>query len=287
MNTAPITARAIRRTTAPVIIAASRFRWVARMGSLTAVTGQAGVLTRAGTAGSSDTNTTSYTAGHSMPRWESVNADVSTLVAAPLYALLQEDGSELLQEDGFALLLETGGARLALRCVTASPATDSVAWAVNVPVETATVLVDFVERATRTTSSAVLWYLGNDGQTGARLTVSSSGTDYQAILTDGTNTATIALATATPALGAAARLAVQLEVQGPVMRARLLLEILGTAGTTTTAWSSTIPTPASWGATTRFRLNRAGSGGTLGSTSFLQAAWVPGLVSLLDAGERL
>lgn len=287
MNTAPITARAVRRATAPVIIPASRFRWVARMGSLDAVTGQVGTLTRAGSATSADSRYAAYTAAHSMPRWESVNVDLSTQLTAPGFALLQEDGFGLLQEDGFALLLENGGPRLALRMTTASPDTDSLAWPINVPVETATILVDFVERGTRTTGNAGLFYVGNDAQTGARLEVFGTGSGYTASITDGSSSANVTLTTSTPADGRAARLAAQLEVQGSVMRARLLLEVLGTAGTTTSAWTSTISTAASWGATTRLRLNRLGSGGAFGSSSFLQAAWVPGLVTLLQAGERL
>lgn len=282
MRTPPVTARAVRRATGPVLLPASRFRWAARFGGLDAVTGQTGSLARAATGTATDSGFTSYTAGHSMPRWETRCVDTSTLVTVPPSYLLAEDGDLILAEDGDLFLLETGGPRLGLRMDA-----DDLAWPVSVPVESCTILADFVELGTRTTANAALLYLGNDAQTGARLTVQGTGSNYQAILTDGTSTVTSTLATGTPASGSAARLAVQVEDGGATLRVRLLLELLGTAGVTASSWSDFLTRPAAWGTTTRLRLNRAGTTGTQGSAWFAQLAYVPGLVDVDDAGERL
>jgi len=284
MNTAPVTARAIRRTGPPVLLPASRFRWVARLGSLDAVSGQVGTLTRAGTNTATDSGWTGYTAAHSMPRWETRSVDVSTSSTPPATYLLLQDGDNLLAEDGDEILLETGGPRLGLR-IGGAPDED-LRFPVTFPVETATLLVDFVEITHRTTSNGFLLYLGNDAGTGARLTIGGNGTNFEAILNNGSTTTTASLSTGTPVAGTAARLALQLEDGGGTIRARLLLEILGTAGVTTGSWSTAITRPTSWGSATKLRLNGAPTGGGAEGV-YLQVAYGAGLQDLDDIADSL
>lgn len=284
MNTAPVTARAIRRTGPPVLLPASRFRWVARLGSLEAVTGQVGTLTRAGTNTATDSGWTGYTAAHSMPRWETRSVDVSTSSNPAVTYLLLQDGDNLLAEDGDEILLETGGPRLGLR-IGGAPSED-LRFPVTFPVETATLLVDFVEITHRTTASGFLLYLGNDAGTGARLTIGGNGTNFEAILNNGSTTTTASLSTGTPVAGTAARLALQLEDGGGTIRSRLLLEILGTAGVTTGSWSTAITRPTSWGSATKLRLNGAPTGGGAEGI-YLQVAYGAGLQDLDDIADSL
>lgn len=249
---APMPARAVRRATAPTLTPISRFRWQARRGALDAVTGQVGTLVRAATGTAVDINGTTYTAGHSMPRFE--NRDFSA-----------------------------GGARyeLGLRL-----AADDLTWEANWLPETGTLYVEFSEEGTRTTANAGLVYVGNDGQTGARLIVDSSGTNYRATIHNGTTSQSVTLATATPTTGQMARLAVQLEDAGGNQRVRLLLSVGGGA-VTTTAYSSTVARAAAWGSGAKLRLNRVGSAGTQGSTWIRQVAWAPGLLSIDEMVNRL
>lgn len=245
-------ARAVRRVTQPGLVSVSRFRWQARRGSLDGITGQTGTLVRAATGTAVDVTGTTYTAGHSMPRWE--NRDFLT-----------------------------GGARyeLGLRL-----AADDLTWDANWLPETGTLYVEFSEEGTRTTANAGLVYVGNDGQTGGRLILDSSGTNYRATIHNGTTSQSVSLATATPTTGQMARLAVQLEDTGGNQRVRLLLSVNG--GTvTTTAYSSTVTRTATWGTGARVRLNRVGSAGTQGNTWVRQVAWAPGLLSLDEMRDRL
>lgn len=249
---APVPPRAVRRTTAPALVSVSRFRWQARRATLEAITGQVGTLTRAATGTAIDSTGTTYTAGHSAPRWEA------------------RDYSATGTRD-------TVGLRLAA---------DDLTFAANWFPETASLLVEFSEDGTRTTAGAGLVYLGRDDQTGARLIVDSDGTNYRATIHNGTASASVSLATATPTTGQSARLVVQLDDDGVNQRVRLLLRV-GAGSDTTTAYSSTVARAAAWGAGALLRLNRVGSAGTQGSTWVRQVAWVPGLLSIDQVGARL
>lgn len=248
---APMPYRAARRVTAPTLISASRFRWQARRGSLDAISGQTGTLTRAATGTAVDIAGTTYTAGHSMPRWESRD-------------------------------FSSGGARyeLGLRM-----AADDLTWPCNWLPETASLLVDFAEEGTRTTAGAGLVYVGRDDQTGARLILDSSGTNYRATIHNGTTSQSVSLATATPTTGQPARLLLQLEDTGGNQRVRLTLRVGGSD--TTTAYSATVTRAAAWGTGALLRANRVGSAGTQGSTWLRQIAWAPGLLSLDEMAARL
>lgn len=253
MRFAPIPARAVRRQTAPALVPLSRFRWQARRASLDALTGQTGTLVRAATGTAVDANGTTYTAAHSMPRWEARD--------------YWNTGTR-----------DTLGLRLAA---------DDLTWAYNGAPETSTLLVELSEAGTRTTSGAGLVYLGNDGQTGARLIVDASSNNYRATIHNGTTSQSVSLATATPTTGQGAMLAVQLEDDGTNWRVRLVLRVHPTGADSVTAWSSTVTRAAAWGSTTKLRLNRVGSAGTQGSTWVRQLALCDGLLSLDEIAGRL
>jgi hypothetical protein len=250
---APFPARAIRRTTAPELTPTSRFRWQARRGSVDALTGHVGTLVRAATGTAVDANGTTYTAGHSMPRWESRDWNGTGV-------------------------RDTLGLRIAA---------DDLAWTYNGLPETGSLLVDFSEAGTIGTSGAGLVYLGNDAVSGARLTLSSNGTNYAATIHNGTTSVTATASVVTPTSGQSVRAVVQLEDDATNWRIRLWLDVLGTAGEETTSWTSTITRAATWGATTKIRANRVGSAGTQGSTWVRQIAWSAGLLSPDEMNARL
>jgi len=66
---APIPARAVRRVTGPALQSTALFSWQARFGSLTALTGQVGTLTRASTLAATDSSSTAYTAAFGRQAW--------------------------------------------------------------------------------------------------------------------------------------------------------------------------------------------------------------------------
>jgi hypothetical protein len=251
MRFAPAPARAVRRQTAPTLQPISRFRWQGRRPSLDALTGQTGTLVRASTGTAVDILGTTYTAGHSMPRWES-----RAWSTANRYEL---------------------GLRMT---------TDDLAWPANWTPETGTLYVEFSEEGTRTTSGAGLVYVGNDDQTGARVVIDAASNQYRATIHNGSTSQSVSLATATPTTGQMARLALQLDDDGTNQRVRLLLSIAGGA-TTTTAWSSTVTRAAAWGTGAKLRLNRVGSAGTQGNVWVRQVAWASGLLTLDQMGARL
>lgn len=248
---APVAGRSVRRAAGPVIRSVSRFRWQARRGELEAVTAQVGTLVRAATGTAVDSAGVTYTAGHSMPRWE----------------------SRTWANDRAAL-----GLRLAA---------DDLTWPVNWLPERASVLLELAEAGTRTTAGAGLLYLGRDDQTGARLILDSDGTNYRATIHNGTSSASATLATATPTTGQLARLVLQLDDDGTNQRVRLALTPVATGVTSETAWSSTVTRAAAWGSGALLRLNRVGSAGTQGSTWVRQVAWMPGLLTASDLLARL
>lgn len=248
---APVPARSVRGAAGPVIRSVSRFRWQARSAELEAVTAHVGTLVRAATGTAVDSAGVTYTAGHSMPRWE-----VRTWAG-----------------DRPAL-----GIRLAA---------DDLTWPCNWVPERASVLVELAEAGTRTTAGAGLLYLGRNDQTGARLILDSDGTNYRATIHNGTTSASATLATATPTSGQLARLVVQLDDDGTNQRVRLALTPVATGITTETAWSSTVARAAAWGSGATLRLNRVGSAGTQGSTWIRQVAWMAGLLTASDMLARL
>jgi len=163
--------------------------------------------------------------------------------------------------------------------------TDDLTWPANWVPQTLTAAVAINELGTRTTAGAGLLYIGNAGQTGARLVIDASSNQYRATIHNGTTSQSVSLATSTPTSLQMATVAVQLEDTGGTQRVRLLLRVAGVD--TGTAWSSTVTRAAAWGTASTVRLNRVGSAGTQGATWVRDVTIVPGLASLDDVAERL
>jgi hypothetical protein len=246
-------ARATRRLTAPVLQSRSLFRWQAARG-LNALTGQTGAFSRLGfSSGNIDSNGTAFRVGASMPRWE----------MRDYYGTGARD---------------TVGLRLGI---------DDLSWDCALLPQTLTVLVELSEAGTRTTSGGGLVYLGNDGQTGARLTLDSDGTNYRVTWHNGSTSVSATLATATPTTGQSAILVAQLEDTGGTQRVRLGLDVQRTIGETWTAWSGTVARAAAFPASTRVRANRVGSAGTQGDVWLRQIAIVSGRRTAQEIIEQL
>ena len=248
---APTPARGVRRAIAPTLTSVSRFRWQARRGTLDAITGHVGTLTRASTGTAVDITGTTYTARHSMPRWENRNFS----------------GTGARYELGLRL------------------STDDLTFAANWAPETASLLIEFSEEGTRTTSGAGLIYIGNDAVTGARLLVYGSANNYRADIHNGTTVEAVALTNTAPTVGQSGQLVVQLEDNGTTQRIRLLMRVGGSD--VQTAWSGTVARASAWGTGALLRVNRIGSAGTQGSTWVRQVAWCPGLLTIDEMVGRL
>jgi hypothetical protein len=243
----------VRRLGVPQIRPLARFAWEGARLSLTAVTGQVGALTRAATGALIDRTGATVTAAHSMPRWEA------------------RDWTGTGVRDHVGLRM----------------AADDMAWPLTLTPETGTLLVDFSEAGTRTTSGAGLVYLGNDGQTGARLTLDSNGTNYRATIHNGTTSESVTATGAAPTTGQSARALVQLRDTGSTWEVRLWLDVLSGAGDELTAWSTPIARATTWGSGTALRVNRVGSAGTQGSTWIRRLVWMPGLLNPEQMDARL
>ena len=252
MRAIPFSAPSVRRRGVPVVLSDALFRWQARYSSLDAITGQVGTLTRAATGTAVDASGATYTAVHSMPRWES------------------RDWSG-------------GGVRdaLGLRLVA-----DDLTWDFNAAPVAGTLYLEGAEVSTVSGSGGLL-YLGNDAQSGARVKVDSTGTYYRSVLHNGTTSDTVTLGTAIPATGQVFRLAVQIQESddGTQWRQRLIVDTLRDDGEVATDWGSYITKPTAWGTTTRIRVNRAGSAGTQGSTWVRDVAYHPTLLTLDDCAR--
>ncbi len=155
------------------------FDWDADDASLDAVTGHVGTLTRTSSATALDALGATYTAPHSMARWES---------------------------------RALGGVdRLGLRL-----STDDLTWTMIGPPRALSIYVHCVELGTRTTANAGLLYLGNNGVTGARLVLDSDGANYRATWHNGSASDSVTLSTGTPGTGVDAELLVTLSAAGVV-----------------------------------------------------------------------
>lgn len=198
------------------------FLWLARELALTARSGQAGTLVRAATATAVDDVGTSGTVFHSQPAWERVDTDADAI------------------RDRMALKL---GA-------------DLLSWPFQPTPAAMAGIVEFIERGTVGVADAGLFYLGNDGVTGARLYIESTGTVYRLVYHDGSTAVTSALAAA-PSTGDLVRLQWTIGAGGIV---QLSQSIAGAAWTTAAA-SAAQALPATWGAgAAKLRLNSVGTG---------------------------
>lgn len=250
MTTANTLLAALARNPLEQVIRSS-FLFEARAGQLDALTGDVATFTRAATATCVDSNGVTGTCIDGQERWESLD-------------LVDSDG---VTRKRSSLLLSTDDLTWAAAIAAATPAAQT--W-----------LIHAVERGTRTTSGAGLWFLGNDGATGARLWITGNATNYVLSHNNGTDaTVTSTLATGTPATNAEFWLRAVLNTNGSV---QLSLSLDGSTETTATV-SSTPATNlgASWGAgTAKVRVNRVGSAGTQGSTALLRLQALPGVQTL-------
>lgn len=249
---APAPVRAVRRAGPPALTSSALFRYQPRFRTLDALTGHVGTLTRASTLTVKD----------------GLDVDITTPYGMPAYEARDYFGTG--ERDTFGLRLDT----------------DDLAWPVAFPVGSGTMYVEGIEVSTRT-GSDTLAYLGNDAISGGRLTLESSGTYYRAVLHNGTTSVTATLADAIPVADGAYRAAAQVELSDDAteMRVRLWLDVLNTVGDSVTAWTSYITTPATWGATTKLRLNRAGSAGAQGSVWVRDFAWFSGVLDVDDCAR--
>lgn len=255
----PSAPQAVRALGAPQIIARARFRYQPRRLSLDALTGQPGTLTRAASGTGVDGLGATYTAVHSMPRWESRSVDAARLPEREA---------------------------LGLRLVA-----DDLTWPVAYTPAASTIVFDGAEGGTRTTAGAALWYLGNDAQTGARMYVASDGTNYGATLYNGvgSNNVSVSLSGAAPALDALFQMTLQVEESDDAtqFRIRLVCDVRYSAGEVDSGWSAYLDKPSAWGAGAKMRVNRQGDSGTQGSTWLRELADEYGVLSAADVLERL
>ncbi len=221
--------------------------WQASRLSLTALTGQAGTLTRAGTGTFTDSAGATVTAAHSMPRWES-----RTWNGAP---------------------------DIGLRC-----GTDDVEWPLTWSLQTLTLLLEGINLGTAQTSGHGLLYAGLDTGTGNRLVIRGTGTTFAADLVIGGNTSTATFPAAI-ANGDAFQLLLELEDTGTTQRVRLGGTDNGVS-VGFSAFGTAIARGA-LPAGSKVRLNRVGSAGAQGAAWFRSRAFYPGLLSLTDALNRL
>ena len=82
-----------------------------------------------------------------------------------------------------------------------------------------TLYAEFIERGSLAAGGAVL-YVGNDGNTGARILIESTGTQYRVTYTDGTTTRTSTLAGTAPVTGQRVEIRATASVTGAVQIAQ-------------------------------------------------------------------
>lgn len=139
------------------------FHWRGERFSLTALSGQAGTLTRTTTATPADFNGTTRTVVHSQPSWQHEDWDGDSTRETP------------------TLLLG---------------ANDKLVYSFLMPPQALTLYVEFVERGAISVASDAIVYLGNAGNTGARLWIDSTGTYYRLRHHNGSTEVTVTLAAA-------------------------------------------------------------------------------------------
>lgn len=190
--------------------------WLGRELTVDALTGQAGTMTRAATATPTDSVGTSRTVVHSQPAWQTNTTHSRT-----------------------GLLLGTNA---------------NLAWALPLIPQAMCGMVEFVESGTLTTASAGVFYLGNDGATGARLYIDSTGSQYRLTHDNGSAAVTATMTGTAPTSGQRVRLRWWLYSTGSV---QLWQSINGAAETGPSA-SGTNALATAWAGTT-CRLNSVGT----------------------------
>lgn len=245
----PIPSRAVRRTTAAVLQSTALFHWAARSMSLTAYTGQEGALVRASSDYTEDSNGDAITSGYGRPRWF---------------------GSTWL-----------GVSSAFLYCHTA----DNLTWPMSFPLQTMTILIEWVNLATTQTSGAGLFALGKDDSTGARVYAQQFPTNRLAAYDRNGTTGGGSDYASTIAANDRVQSLVQFEVTGGNQRVKLGCALNG--GSFSFAGFGGSSAVGTFGTSPVLRLNRVGASGTAGQALFRRVAIYPGLLTLDEATARL
>lgn len=246
---APLSGRAVRRVTGPALQSTALFHWAARSQSLTAYTGQQGALVRASSDYTEDSNGVGISSGYARPRWF---------------------GSSWL-----------GTPAAFLYCHTA----DNMTWPITFPLQTMTILLEWVNLATTQTSGAGLFALGKDDSTGARVYAQQFPTNKLAAYDSNGSTGGGSDYATTISANDRVQSLVQFEVTGGNQRVRLGCALNGGAFSFASFGSSNAV--GTFGTSPVLRLNRVGSAGTAGQALFRRVAIFPGLLTLDQATARL
>jgi hypothetical protein len=208
------------------------YHWRGDRYDLTALSGQAATFSRAATATPADVNGTTRTVVHSQPAWQ------------------HEDWDGDATRDTPCLLMGTS---------------DKCYWSMLAPPEAGTWSVEFVERGTLATASDAIAYIGNAGNTGARLWIDSTGTFYRVRHHNGTAEVTSTISSGAPTAGQRVIIRVVLASTGSV---QIFQSINGAAETSGSA-SATNALATAW-SDTRLYLGTTGDTNA-GSTAFVRA----------------
>jgi hypothetical protein len=184
------------------------FHWRGDRFALNALGGQIATFARATTAAPLDVNGVARTVNHSQPAWEIIDWDGDAVRDTP------------------ALLLGTS---------------DSVFYPFDPLPQALTWYLEFVEKGAISVASASVGYIGNAGNTGARLWVDSTGTFYRARHHNGTSEVTSTLAAA-PVSGNRVALRVTLDSSGRIQ----IAQSINQAAESTATQSGTNTLAAAW-----------------------------------------
>lgn len=206
--------------------------WESAELSLTAVTGEVGTYTRPNVSSAPDSLGVGGTKANDQPRWHWVDLDGDGVRETPSLEL--GGTSELIRWDYLAL-----------------------------PNVALTGLIEFVEGGAIAVVNAGVCYIGNDGATGARLVVRSTGTQYQIVHNNGAAAVTSTMAGTAPVVGQRVRLRWELFASGSVR----IHQSIGSAAETSAVASGTLTPAAAWG-DTRLRLGSIGTA-NLGANRFV------------------
>lgn len=206
--------------------------WESDRLSLDTVAGEAATFARAGTKSCVDSQGTSRTVNNHQPAWEAVDLDSDSVRESP------------------GLLMGS---------------TDTIWWPFLRTPGQLSALVEFVERGSLLTANAGVLYIGNDANSGWRLYIDSTGSQYRATLTDGATTRQSTMSGTAPTSGQRVRLRLNLTAAGVVT----LHQTIG-AGSETNGNTPASLTPGAAWSDTRLRLNSRGTG-NVGSNLFFRS----------------
>jgi len=198
------------------------FHWRGDRFALTALSGQAGTLTRAATAAPLDYSGVARTVNQYQPAFQA------------------EDWDADATRDTSALLLGVS---------------DLLYWSVPVKPAACTLYLEFVQPASFGAASTCFWYLGNAGNTGARLWIDSTGTQYRANHHNGTSAVTSTMTGTAPTSGQRVAVRVVLLSTGSIQ----IWQSINGAAETTPGASGTLALNATGWSDTRLYANSTGS----------------------------